>query len=373
MIDYYKILGINKSASQEDIKKAYRSLAHKHHPDKNIGDKKSEDLFKKINEAYEVLSDENKKQIYDRGGDPTNQRQASSQHFTSAHGFGDINDIFARMQQDFMFNTSFNAQKEEAAKTIRIQINVSFEDAFTGKDLEVKYKRRVLCEECHGHGSKNPNDKKICPTCNGTGSVRSQVSFMFMSSLCPECKGQKYILKDACYKCGGNGFLEKEEKIKIEIPKGVDTGYVFKKDDYGHQGKDGKFGAFWVYMDVEQGNEILTRDRSRITMVMKVPFHVFFTEEEIEIPTFHGPQKIKAKRSHMCSGTKKPQVRLEGKGFPVMGKDEYGDLFVIMIPETPEQIPEELVENLKKIKITKDSYPEYSKTVEHFKNKGTNK
>ena len=231
--DYYDVLGVGKSADATEIKKAYRKLAMKYHPDKNPGDKEAEEKFKEINEAYEVLSDETKRRNYDQfGHEGVNGQGFGGAGGFGGQGFGGFDDIFGDIFGD-MFGGGFGGGRPrrrgpERGADMKQRINISFEEAAFGKKIQVKINRSEECEECHGSGAKPGTSKKTCPTCNGSGQVQSVQRTPFgniaSTRTCTECNGEGEVIDSPCTKCHGKGSIRKTKTIEVDVPAGIDDG-----------------------------------------------------------------------------------------------------------------------------------------------------
>jgi molecular chaperone DnaJ len=243
--DYYELLGIARDANDTEIKKAYRKLAHEFHPDKNPGDKQSEDKFKEITEAYEILSNSEKRAMYDRYGHNYRNSAAGGggggfEGFGGA-GFGDIiEDIF-----DGFFGGSGGrrgggggARRQSKGSDLEFNVNLSFEEAAFGVSREIKINKKVSCTDCAGTGSKD-RKSTTCPTCQGTGKTRYQQGFFVVSTTCATCRGEGHVIKNVCPKCEGNGFSRGEKKIEVKIPQGVDNGNTLRVANEGNEGPPG--------------------------------------------------------------------------------------------------------------------------------------
>jgi len=240
-LDYYEILGVSRNATKIEIKKAYRKLAMKYHPDKNPGDKEAEEMFKKINEAYQVLSDDEKRAIYDRYG----KEGLEGRGYKSDFDFSDIFDMF----NDF-FGGGFereNSMPYDLDKIIKV--NLEFEEAVYGVSKEIKINYFKICPQCKGSGAES---KEICPTCNGKGAIVIGNGFMRISQTCPNCRGKGFIPKKTCTKCYGRGYIVEEEKIKIDIPAGVDTGMRMRIKGKGNESLNGYRGDLYLEFDVKE-------------------------------------------------------------------------------------------------------------------------
>ena len=334
-MDYYEILGISKTATQIEIKKAYRKLAMKYHPDKNPGDTEAEEKFKEINEAYQVLSDEEKRKIYDTYG----KEGLEGRGYRPSGNFQDIFDMFNEM-----FGGGFGGSESEYSMPYDLdkgmEITLSFEEAVYGVSKEIHNEYYALCEKCNGTGAK---EKKTCPTCNGRGSVVMGNGFIRMSQTCPTCNGRGYIIKEKCDECKGKGYSVKKEKVHIDIPAGVDSGMRMRVANKGNEGPMGR-GDLYILFNVKP-SKIFKRKGNNL--IVEVP--VFFTSailgEKINIPTLKGHKEIEIK-----AFTKdKTQIVFRNEGIADPNTGIKGDLYAIINVAYPKKLNDEQKELLEKL------------------------
>jgi molecular chaperone DnaJ len=294
--DYYGILGVDRNATQEEIKKAYRKLAMKYHPDRNPGDKSAEDKLKKINVAYEVLGDPEKRASYDRFG-------TTDFEGIDMGGFGDI---FSSIFRDFGFGGNFGfggfGQRGRAAppqgRNLRVSINLTFDEAFFGVTKKIAYKRQEACETCGGNGAEPGTSPRTCPTCRGAGQVmttrRSMLGMMSVSEPCQSCRGLGEVVDTACKKCKGNGITQNRVEIEIPLPPGIEDGrYTIRGGgDAGPRG--GQSGSLIVSVNVEPHDQFQRRGL-HVFLDMDIPFSIAALGGEVEVPTMWGTSKIKVK------------------------------------------------------------------------------
>lgn len=324
--DYYKILGVSQDATQEEIKKAYRKLAMKYHPDKNPDDKQAEEMFKKASEAYQVLSDPEKRKRYDQGG-------MSGLKDMGFQGFTNVNDIFGSSRFSDIFEEIFGsstgdifgrrsggqrrsqqANRPRNGSNIRTKVNISFEEMASGTERKVQIRRAETCNACGGSGAKRGSQTK-CPNCGGTGKVSSSRSSQFggmfnAQSVCPRCGGSGTIAEEPCPKCRGQGTIKRARTISVKIPAGIEDGATLRLPGQGEAGvKGGKNGSLYVKVNVASHPEF-KRDGSDIYYKMDVPFTKAALGGEMEVPTLHGSIKAKIKPG-IQSGQK---LRFKGKG-----------------------------------------------------------
>ncbi|MDY6964423.1 MAG: molecular chaperone DnaJ [Halobacteriota archaeon] len=360
--DYYDVLGVSKSATEDEIKKAFRKLAKQYHPDTYKGDKKeAEEKFKGISEAYEVLIDKEKREKYDRFGQSAAEEAFGSQGFSwnNFTHYGDVEDIFGsdlfeslfggRRASGSSFDTLFSSQSQRARKgtDVRVNVDITLEDAFSGgeKIIEVPMSRR--CTACNGTGVGAGSPSKACPNCKGSGSVRVVQSRggarIMTSGVCPTCGGSGLI--SPCPACGGSGTTQKNTKTKIKIKKGVETGYEIKIPGGGMPSDSGgNAGDMRVVLNVLP-HEIFDRRSSNLHMKSQISFLQATLGGEISVPTIDGKMaKIK-----IPAGTQThTRFRLKDKGMPRLNGKGRGDQHVQVIIETPRKLTTEQKELLKK-------------------------
>ena len=353
--DYYEVLGVDKSASADEIKKAYRKMAVKYHPDKNPGDKAADEKFKEAAEAYSVLSDADKKAKYDQFGHAG--VDGAGPDFSG--GFGNLNDIlndlfgggFGGFGGGFGGFSGFGGgfggsqqrqQRVYRGRDIRVRVKLTLEEIAKGVEKEISIEKSVPCSECGGKGAKNSSDIKTCPGCNGTGQVQRVVnSFLGQTvtySTCQQCGGEGKIISNPCRSCGGTGLVRKRETIKVKIPAGVEAGMQLTIQGEGHAAKNNGINGDLLVVIEEQAHPDLKRDGNNLyyTKVISMPDAVLGAE--VEIPCLDGKQKIKVE-----PGTQSGEVvRLRGKGLPtVNGYGGTGDLYVKIAVWIPRKLDKE--------------------------------
>ena len=342
--DYYEVLGVEKNASDAEIKKAYRKLAMKYHPDQNPGDKSAEEKFKEVNEAYEVLSDAEKKARYDQYGfagvDPNFNPNAGNPFGGfggGGFGFGDLGDIFGDF---FGGGASSSARRNGPSKgqNVVAEIEISFEDAAFGCEREITFGRIEPCATCHGTGCKDGAQPETCAYCHGTGTVRTQQNFMGMTMQsnqpCPKCGGQGKIIKDACSTCRGKGKVRRNKTIRVKVPAGIDNGQSFRVRDEGNAGLNGgPNGDLLVTVRVRK-HDIFVRDGANVLCEMPITFAQAALGATIEVPTLDGKVRYNVPEGTQTGTT----FRLRGKGIPYVGYKTRGDQFVTVVVETPQKL-----------------------------------
>lgn len=344
--DYYEVLGVDKNADAQTLKKAYRKLAMQYHPDRNPDNKEAEEKFKEINEAYEVLSDDTKRQTYDQFGHAGMNGQGGfgGQGFGGQGGFGGFEDIFGDMFGD-IFGGGFGGSRQrrrgpERGADIRHSIDITFEEAAFGKKASIKINRSEECSECNGSGAKSGTGKKTCPTCNGAGEVRTVQRTPFgniaSSRTCSACNGEGEIVETPCTKCGGKGHTRKVKTIEVDIPAGIDDGQMIKLSGQGEVGsKGGPRGDLYLVINVKP-HSLFTREGNDIYFDMPVTFVQAALGDEIEVPTLDGKVKYT-----IPEGTQTGTVfRLREKGIPRIRGNSRGDQYVKVIVDTPKKLNE---------------------------------
>ena len=357
--DYYEVLGVSKDADAKEIKKAYRKLAMKYHPDKNPGDKAAEEKFKEINEAYEVLSDEEKRSTYDRFGHDGLNGQAGFGGgqgfggFGGSGGFGGFEDIFGDIFGSGFggFGGSGGSSRRRGPRRgadIRQSVTIKFEEAAFGKKIKVKINRSEECDECHGSGAKPGTTKKTCPTCHGSGTVQSvqRTPFGNIASqrTCSTCNGEGEINESPCNKCHGKGSVRKTKTIEVDIPAGIDDGQMIKLSGQGEVGeKGGPRGDLYIVVNVQK-HEIFTREGYDVYIEMPIRFTQAALGDKLEVPTLDGKVSYT-----LPEGTQTGTVfRLREKGIPKLRSNSRGDQYVKVIIDTPKKLNDEQKELLRK-------------------------
>ncbi len=332
-LDYYEVLGVSRSASQDEIKKAYRKLAMKFHPDRNQGDKESEDKFKQSTEAYEVLSDSNKRQIYDTyGHEGLKSRGYQGPDFEDIFSsFGDIfGDIFGFGRTD----TRRSKHGPIRGADLRYDLSVSFMDAVHGVAKNIEIERPDTCWTCEGTGLR-PGYKPVpCTTCHGRGQVVRAQGFFRMSTTCPHCRGEGEIIKDPCSDCDGVGLVKSKQKVALKIPPGVDTGAKMRLQGNGEGGrKGGPAGDLYVIIHVEP-HEFFQREGDLIYCRYPIDFDQAALGCNLEVPTIHGTQNLKIPKATK-TGTR---FTLKNEGVPHLRGNGRGDMIVEVAIKTPQKL-----------------------------------
>jgi molecular chaperone DnaJ len=356
--DYYETLGVARVAGEDEIKKAYRRLAVQFHPDRNPGDKQAEERFKEINEAYQVLSDSEKRIQYDRFG------HAAFQGGQGAGGFGGFDftqgfeEVFSDIFGDF-FGTGRGRSRARTRRgdDLRYDMEIEFEEAARGVEKVVRIQRMAQCESCNGTRTRSGgNGQRTCPNCRGTGQVRTQQGFFSIATTCSQCRGEGQIISDPCAKCQGQGRLRKAQSLSVRIPPGVDNGSRLKLRGEGEAGVGGgPPGDLYVVVHVRE-HAIFARQDNDIVVEVPISFPQAALGAEIDVPTLEGKVKLK-----IPGGTQSGKVfRLKGKGFVDLHGYGTGDELVKVSVETPRRMSarqRELLEEFSKIAGEEATHP----------------
>jgi molecular chaperone DnaJ len=347
--DYYEVLGLNRDASEDDIKKAYRKLAMKHHPDRNPDNPKAEESFKEAKEAYEMLSDDQKRGAYDQYGhagvDP------SAGPGPGGQGFGNFSDAFGDIFGD-IFGGAAGAGGRRSnvyrGADLRYNMEISLEDAARGSETKIRIPVMSECETCHGSGARPGTQPVTCTTCSGHGQVRMQQGFFSVQQTCPKCHGSGKMVKEPCPTCQGGGRVKQHKTLAVKIPAGVDEGDRIRLSGEGEAGVNGgPPGDLYVVVHLKPHN-IFQREGSNLHCEMPISFTTAALGGEIEIPTLDGHAKMKIPAETQTGAV----FRLRGKGIkPLRGSDN-GDLMCHVIVETPVKLTDrqrELLQELETI------------------------
>jgi molecular chaperone DnaJ len=354
--DYYDILGVTKKSTPEEIKKAYRTLAMKYHPDRNQGDKAAEGKFKEASEAYQVLSDPKKKSSYDQFGHSAFEGGGGG----GPGGFdfggfesGAFSDIFDDFFGDFMGSgrggRGSKKSRSNRGSDLKINLEITLEEAYLGKKQTINLSSNEKCEKCSGSGAEPGSKPKKCSTCDGHGKVRTQQGFFTLQQTCPDCGGDGEMLSNPCKDCKGSGVTKTKKNLSIQIPKGVDDGTQIRlsgKGDAGYRG--GSNGDLYVFITVEK-HKIFQRSEENLYYKLPISMTDAALGAEIDVPTIDGG-KSKVK---IPAGTQSgKQFRLKGKGMPIIRSDDYGDLYLetnVIIPESLSKEQKDLLEKFKSL------------------------
>jgi molecular chaperone DnaJ len=367
MADYYEILDVSKSASADEIKKAYRKKALQFHPDKNPGNKEAESHFKEISEAYEVLSDDKKRQLYDRYGKDGVQGGGFGGGHPGAQGFSSMDEALRTFMGAFggmgggesIFESYFggggggfgggsNSRVRQGASK-RVNITVSFEEAAKGVDKELAITNYITCATCQGKGTPNSSGIKKCTRCRGLGQVNEQRGFFSMSMACPQCNGEGQIITDPCKDCHGEGLVKEKQHVKVHIPAGVDSGMRLKMSGYGDAGYGGgPAGDLFVFIKVEK-HQMFEREGNDVMIDLPISFSEAALGCKKEVPSvIHHTCRLT-----IPEGTQNGKIfRIKGEGFPNVHGQGKGDFLVRIFVETPTKLTsrqKELLEEYSKL------------------------
>ncbi len=359
--DYYTLLGVDKSASAEDIKRAFRKAAMQCHPDLHPGDKEAEQKFKKINEAYEVLKDDQKRAAYDRYGKAAFEGgMGGGNPFGGGFGFNaeDLSDVFSSIFSDFM-GGSASAKKTMRGADLSYRLSLSLEEAFKGVEKEIQIKTTEPCEACHGFGTSDGKEAPVCETCHGSGKVRrSQGGFLVFETVCPTCHGEGHVIKNKCSQCHGTGTQKIEKTIKVTIPAGIEDATRMRVAGAGEAGFRGSLsGDLYIFISVKE-HPLYEREGENLYTTVPVSMTCAALGGKIEIPGIDG-QKIEIEiKEGTQSGS---QIRAKGQGMPFLKSTRRGDLYVTLKVETPTHLSKkekELLQQFREISGDDDCQPE---------------
>ncbi|MDO6481178.1 molecular chaperone DnaJ [Shimia thalassica] len=368
--DFYEVLGVNKGASADEIKKAYRKKAKELHPDRNADNPEAESQFKEANEAYEILKDAEKKAAYDRfghqafeGGMGGGGPRGGQGDFSSA-----FSDVFDDLFGDFMGGRGGGGrQRASRGADLRYNLRVSLEDAFSGIQKTINVPTSVQCDSCDGSGAEGGAEPTTCPTCSGMGKVRAQQGFFTVERTCPTCSGMGQIIKNPCKACAGHGRVEKDRALSVNIPAGVETGTRIRLAGEGEAGmRGGPSGDLYIFIEVDQ-HELFERDS--VNLFCRVPVSMVSASlgGDIEVPTIDGGRSRVKIPSGSQSGR---QMRLRGKGMPALRGGGSGDMFIELAVETPVNLTSRQKELLREFEeLSEDNDPEsksFFKSVKSF-------
>lgn len=373
-LDYYQALEVDKSADGETIKKSYRRLAMKYHPDKNPGDKESEEKFKYICEAYECLKDEQKRAAYDRYGHSAFKQNASGMGGGNPFGFdfgfgtGGFSDLFSDIFSEFMGggNRRQNPNGARKGDDIQYSMTLTLEEAFTGIEKEINIPRAKECKKCNGHGTKDGKEAPICSKCNGSGKVRVQRGVFIMEDTCPECRGEGKIIKDACPECHGNGYINNHENIKVNIPAGIEDGARVRLSGGGNSGlRGGPTGDLYIFVRVKP-HKIYEREGAHLYTEIPISMVNAALGTKFDIPGVDG-EKIEVE---VAQGSQYgSQIKLKGRGMPHLRSDKRGDLLIQLRVDIPKKLTErqkEILEEFREISEDESSKSFFDKVKDLF-------
>lgn len=334
---YYEILGVSKNATDEEIKKAYRQLAIKYHPDKNKGNKEAEEKFKEATEAYEVLRDPQKRKLYDQFGKAGINGGAGPGGFSGTYtDFSDIFGDFGGIFDEFFGGKSSRSRRgPQRGSDLRYNLEITLEDAAMGKEQKIEIPRAETCPDCGGSGAARGSSPQTCPDCGGTGYIRHSQGFFSLTSTCSRCGGKGQIITEPCKTCRGNGLIERRRTINIKIPAGVESGSRLKVTGEGEAGPSGgPHGDLYVVIHIKK-HPIFERQGNDLVLNKSIPLTMAVLGGEIEVPTIDG----KTMKMKIPEGTETGQIfRLKGQGIPYLGSYGKGDQLVVIKVEIPKKL-----------------------------------
>jgi molecular chaperone DnaJ len=332
---YYEVLGVQRTSSDAEIKAAFRKLAMQHHPDRNPGDKDCEHRFKEINEAYDVLKDDDKRAAYDRFGHAAFEQGMGG---GAAHGFGaDFGSAFADIFEGIfgMSGARGRASGRERGSDLRYNMEITLDDAFHGKTAQIRIPTSVMCEACSGTGAKAGTKPKACSTCGGAGKIRHAQGFFTLERTCPACQGRGQVIEDPCGACGGAGRVTRERMLSVNIPAGVEDGTRIRLGGEGEAGvRGGPPGDLYIFLSIAV-HEFFQRDGADLHCRVPLSMVTAALGGEFEVPAIDGS---KAKVKVPAGSQSGRRFRLAGKGMPVLRSKQSGDMYVQIAVETPQNL-----------------------------------
>ena len=334
--DYYSMLGVERGADEAAIKSAFRKGAMKYHPDRNKDDPDAERRFKELNEAYEILSDPQKRAAYDRFGHAAFQNGGGANGFNGAGGFNAsaFSDVFDDLFSEFMGGGARGQRRSGPARgaDLKYSLDISLEEAFQGKKSEISVPGSVACETCEGTGAKAGAGPSACPTCRGAGRVRMQQGFFTIERTCPQCGGEGRVISDPCGDCGGQGRVRKERTLVVDVPSGIEAGTRIRLAGEGEAGpRGGPEGDLYIFVDVRD-HELFERDGPDLYCALPIPMTTAALGGSLEAPTIEGGRVDISVPEGVQTGKR---FRVRGKGMTKLDQKGRGDLFVEVMVETP--------------------------------------
>ena len=347
--DYYEVLGVDKGSSKDDIKKAYRKLAMKYHPDRNPDNTEAESKFKEASEAAEVLLDDNKRTRYDQFGHAGVDGQAGGFGAGGFGGdFGDLGDIFGDIFGDILGGGRRRGGRRSRGvpgDDLQVPLTVSFEEAAFGVEKTINISKNAVCETCDGSGGRDGAQPTSCDMCNGMGEVRRQQGFFTVATSCPKCQGSGQMISDPCNSCHGKGVKRKSTELAVKVPAGIDTGQRLKLSGEGDAGQFGGFaGDLYVVVNIE-AHDFFERDGFDVHCTVPISFSQAALGSEVEVPTLNGKVSV-----NVPSGTQSgKKMRLKAKGIMRLGSYGQGDQIIHIHVETPTKLSQEQKELFEKL------------------------
>ena len=348
--DYYEVLDVAKTATADELKKAYRRLAMKYHPDRNQNSEEAEQKFKEAKEAYDVLSDDNKRAAYDQFGHDAVNNAGAGPGGPGGFGGAGFGDIF-----DSVFGDIFGGagpggggNRVYRGADLRYDLEMSLEEAVNGSSIKIRVPKMVSCHTCNGSGAKKGSTPVDCPTCNGVGQVRMQQGFFSVQQTCPQCRGQGKTIKDPCATCNGNGRVRDNKTISVKVPAGVDNGDRIRLSGEGEAGQNGgPAGDLYVHVNVRE-HDIFSRDGTDLYCDVPISFTTAALGGELEVPTLDGRVKLKVPAETQSGKL----FRMRGKGVTSVRNSAKGDMLCRVVVETPVNLSREQKDILKKFEET---------------------
>ena len=348
--DYYDVLGVTRSASEAEVKRSYRALAMRFHPDRNPGDANAEVRFREVNEAYEVLKDPQKKAAYDQFGHQAFEQGGMGRGGapgSAGFDFTSFADVFDDLFGDFMGGQGGGARRRGATARgadLRYNLTISLEEAFAGKRAQIRVPTTVACEACAGSGSEAGGDPAVCPGCRGAGRVRSQQGFFTVERTCPTCQGTGRVIKNPCKACAGSGVQQREKTLAVNIPAGVEDGTRIRLSGEGEAGvRGGQPGDLYIFVSVAP-HRLFRREGPNVFCRVPIAMTTAALGGQVEVPTIEGRRA----RIGVPAGTQAgKQIRLKGKGMSELHGQARGDMFVEIVVETPVNLTKRQQELLK--------------------------
>ena len=343
--DFYGVLGLSKTADVKEIKRAYKRLAMKYHPDRNQGDKESEAKFKEIKEAYEILSDAQKRAAYDQYGHAAFEQGGFGGQGGGGFGGGaDFGDIFGDVFGD-IFGGGRRQQRAARGSDLQYNMDLTLEEAVRGVAKEIRIPTLETCDKCHGSGAKEGTSAETCSTCHGAGQVHLRQGFFTVQQACPTCHGRGKVIKEPCSKCHGDGRVERSKTLSVKIPAGVDTGDRIRLSGEGEAGENGApAGDLYVQVHVRQ-HHIFERDGNNLYCEVPINFAIAALGGEIEVPTLDGRVKLKIPAETQTG----KMFRMKGKGVKSVRSSSIGDLMCRVVVETPVKLNEKQKELMQQL------------------------
>ncbi|MPY68880.1 MAG: molecular chaperone DnaJ [Alphaproteobacteria bacterium] len=345
--DYYEALGVSRSASADDLKRAYRKLAMQYHPDRNPGDVSAENRFKEISEAYDVLKDDQKRAAYDQFGHAAFDGSGGAGGFSGggAGGFGaGFADIFDEMFGDFVGGSGRRGNARRRGADLRYNLEISLEDAYKGRETRIRVPTSVACEHCGGSGAAKGSAPSACPACGGAGKVRTQQGFFTVERTCPQCRGAGQTIEDPCKSCQGAGRVRKEKTLSVNIPAGVEDGTRIRLTGEGEAGANGAPpGDLYIFIAIA-AHPLFQRDGANVFCSVPIPMTTAALGGAVEVPTVEGGR---AKVSIPAGTQNGHRFRLRGKGMVGLHGRGRGDMYIEVTVETPVNLTKDQQEKLR--------------------------